>query len=214
MRPTTPTGRLHALSATAALSVALLAGCGDPNGDPETAPPASSQSSTSRPAEPSTPPPSSPEPSETTQPVAEDDKAAADAEVVVRDYVSFLDEVLADKSVNLDRLDSFLQNPELTEQRDYYTRARDQGFYSNGGTTTFEWIRATNVRVDAKTGRGAVTLRACRNYDDVDARFNNGDKVDTLSPSLGVYQVFNYDYPNPSGWRVAVASSPGERCKP
>jgi hypothetical protein len=125
-----------------------------------------------------------------------------------------VDQVLVDKSIDLDRFDSVLQDPELTEQRDYYTRARDQDFYSNGGSTTFEWIRATKVRVDPKTGKAEVTLRTCRNLDDVDARFKNGDKVDTLSPSLGIYQVFNYDYPNPAGWKIAIETSPGKRCQP
>lgn len=211
VRPTTPTGRLLTLSAALLCAVALLTGCGDGDEEPETAP-GDSQPDSAQPTEPSTP--ASPATSTTTEPVAEEDQAARDAEMVVRDYVAFADEVITDKSVDLGRLDSFLQNPELTEQRDYFDQFRNQGFYSTGGSTTFEWVRATKVRVDAKTGKAAITLRACRNVDELDVRSENGDEVDTLSPSLGVYQVFNYDYPNATGWRIAIETSPGKRCQP
>lgn len=212
VRPTMLLGQLLTLSASLLCSVALLTGCAAGDERPDTAP-TDNQSSASEPREPSTQP-ISPTTSATTDPPTEKEQAALDAEGVVRDYVAFADQVIADRKVDLSRLDSFLQDPELTEQRDYFDRFRDQGFYSEGGSTTFEWIRPTKVRVDAETGEAAITLRACRNVDDLEVRSESGDEVDTLSPSLGVYQVFNYDYPNASGWRIAIETSPGKLCEP
>lgn len=211
MRPTTPTGRLLTLSAWLLCSTALMGGCA--NDDEPTAAPTDGQSSTFEPTESSTQP-TSPATSAPTDSPTEEEQAAADAENVVRDYVAFADQVIADETIDLGRLGSFLQDPELTEQRDYFDQFRGQGFYSTGGSTKFAWVRATKVRLDPKTGEAAITLRACRDVDDLDVRSKDGKEVDTLSPSLGVYQVFNYDYPNATGWRIAIESSPGKRCQP
>ncbi len=209
MRPTTPTGQLLALSATAVLSVALLAGCGDDNTDPGALP---SDSSTSTATSPPTSEPADPIET-TTNPATPKDEAAGEAEQVVRDYYGFLDEVIADEDVDLDRLDAFLQDPELADRTDLQERFRDQGFYSTGGSTTFEWIKPTKVKLNLQRGQAAVSMKVCLNLDDVDVRFESGRKVNTLSPALAQFEVFNYDYPNPTGWKIAVADYPGKRCK-
>lgn len=211
MRPTTPTGRLLALSSTVALSVALLAGCGDDGTDPETLPPSDNSTSTA-----TSPPTSEPaDPTETTtDPATPEDEASGEAEQVVRDYYALADELLADEDANLDRLGSYLQDPELTDRQTYFEQFRKQGFYSEGGSTTFEWVRPTAVKLYPKKGEAAVSLRVCLNVENVKVRRASGELVNPISPALSTYELYNYDYPSSTGWKIAVEDQPGKRCQP
>ena len=202
-----PLRRPAAPVAGLALCLALMTACGADGNEPENLP---SDRPTSGEA-----PTTSPEPTESTsKPATSKDEAAAGAEQTLRDYVAFTDALIADPEIDLQRLRSYLQDPELTDRRSYFQQFRDQGFYSEGGSTTFEWVKATKVRLYPEKNEAAVSLRACRNFGTVEVHFESGKPVQTLSPSLGTYEVYNYDWPNPTGWRIAVEDEPGERCEP
>lgn len=191
--------------------LALLTGCNGDTTDSEALPTPDQASPSSSSAPPPTPPPS--ETSETTAaPATPEEEAAADAEQTVRDYIAFTDELVADGTIDLKGLDGFLQNPELTDRRDFFQRFRDQGFYSTGGSTTFQSIKPTKVKVEPKTGEAAVSLKVCLNLAEVDVRKKSGEPLDLLSPALGTFEVYNYDYPDSKAWKIAVESAPGKRC--
>lgn len=188
--------------------LALLTGCNGDTTDSE-ALPTRDPASTSSSAQPPTPP----EMSETTAaPATPEEEAVADAEQTVRDYIAFTDELVADGTIDLKGLDAFLQNPELTDRRDFFRRFRDQGFYSKGGSTTFESVKPTKVKLEPKTGEAAVSLKVCLNLAEVDVRKKSGEPLDLLSPALGTFEVYNYDYPDSETWKIAVESAPGKRC--
>jgi len=121
---------------------------------------------------------------------------------------------VADDSIDLERLGGFLQDPELTDSRTYFQQFRDQGFYSEGGSTTFEWVKPTAVKLYPKRGEAAVSLRVCLNVDDVEVKFKSGKDVEPISPALATYEIYNYDYPNSTNWKIAVENQPGKRCQP
>lgn len=196
--------------ATGLLAAALLvtaAACGDDDTEPDTLPSDPSTSETS-----STPSPS--EPTETTEePKTDRQKAIADAESVIRDFKAFQDELGADPELSADGLSRYLQDPELTAQQDFRRRYRDQGFYTDGGQTGFDWMRATDVQIFKKKRQAQINITACYNLDDVQAFYKDGKPVDAITPGLAYYQVFNYDYPSSAGWKIAVEDIPGKRCK-
>ncbi|MEJ7833264.1 MAG: hypothetical protein WKF79_10135 [Nocardioides sp.] len=203
MRPTQR--RLVVTVAGLACSLALLAGCGGDEPEAETLPSDGPSSTTTS--------PTAPEPTETTTASATpEDEAANEAEQTVRDYYAFTDELVADDSIDLDRLDTFLQDPELTDRRTFFERFRDQGLSSEGGSTTFEWVKPTAVKLYPKRGEAAVSLRVCLNLDDVQV-MKGGEPVDLLSPALATLEVYNYDYPNSTNWKIAVENAPGKRCR-
>ncbi|MEJ7832473.1 MAG: hypothetical protein WKF79_06130 [Nocardioides sp.] len=186
-----------------------MAGCGD-DSEPEPLP---SDGPSSTVTSPTTPEPTEPTTEPTTEPATPEDEAAAEAEQTVRDYIAFTDEIAADDSIDLNRLEAFLQDPELTDSRDFFLRFRDQGLSSEGGSTTFEWVRPTAVKLYPKKGEAAVSLKVCVNLDDVRV-VKAGEPVELLSPALGTYEVYNYDYPNSTSWKIAVENQPGKRCQP
>ena len=203
MRPTRLRGIATGLTCAALL---VASGCGEDT-EPDTLPSEPSTTETN-----SAPSPS--EPTETTeQPQTDRQKAIADAESVVRDFKAFQDELGADVELSADGLTRYLQDPELTAQRDFRQRFRDQGFYTDGGRTRFDWMRVTNVQIVEKKRRAQVSVTACYNLDDVQAFYKDGKPVNAISPGLAYYQVFNYDYPSSAGWKIAVEDIPGKRCK-
>lgn len=189
--------------------LALLTGCNGDTTDSEALPtraPSSTEPSSAGP----------PTPSGTAESTAAaatpQEEAAANAEQTVRDYIAFTDELVADGTIDLKGLDAFLQNPELTDRRDFFQRFRDQGFYSKGGSTTFESVKATKVKIEPKTGEATVSLKVCLNLAEVDVRKKSGEPLDLLSPALGTFEVYNYDYPDSKAWKIAVETAPGKRC--
>ncbi|GAB3991000.1 hypothetical protein [Nocardioides marmoraquaticus] len=209
---TRPTRRRIATGLLAAALLITSAACGDDDTEPNTLPsdPATSETS-------STPSPS--EPTETTaEPATEEDRAAEGAMGEVRDFTAFRDELLGDPeaaTITEQRLGAYLQNPELTAQLTYLTRFRDQGFRTNGGSTTFEWMKVTDVQLFPKKNDAQVSLRACYNYDAVTTLDKDGNDAapNQISPGLATYEVYNYDYPSPDGWHIAVETIPGRECK-
>lgn len=210
---TSPTRRRGIATGLLAASLLITStACGDDVTEPETLPSDPSTSETS-----STPPPTEPT-EKSSEPVSERDRAAEGAKERIRDYVAFIDEVLADPSaasITEQRLGIYLQNPELTAQLTYLTRFRDQGFRTNGGSTTFEWMKVIEVQLFPKKNDAQVSLRTCYNYDAVITYDKNGKNAapNQISPGLATYEVYNYDYPSPDGWRIAVETIPGEKCK-
>ena len=202
-------------AAAGLLAFALLftgVACGDDDTGPETEPsePSTSGARTA---------PSPSEPTETTsEPATEEDRAAEVAKGRVRDYVAFVDKVLAnpeDAAITEQRLSAYLQNPELTAQLTYLTRFRDQGFRTNGGLTTFEWMKVTDVQLFPKKNDASVSLRTCYNYDAVTTYDKEGKNAapDQISPGIATYEIHNYDYPSPDGWHIAVETIPGKECR-
>jgi len=211
MRPTRLTQRqLVVTFAGLACGLAVLTGCGGDESEAETLP---SDSPSSTAMSPPTPEPT--EPTEaTSEPATPEDEAVSEAEQTVRGYYALADELLADEGMNLDRLGSFLQDPELTDRRTYFQQFRDQGLYSEGGSTTFEWVKPTAVKLYPKRGEATVSLRVCLNVDDVKVKLASGKDVDPISPALSTYEIYNYDYPNSTSWKIAVENQPGMRCQP
>lgn len=194
----------HSVLGGVALALALaLTACSDGRADPDAQ---------------DTPTPTIPTSASTsatpTEPASDENQAAASAEETIREYYAFLDEVIADEGVDLEGLDVFLQDPELTDRTDFQQRFRDQGFYSNGGSTAFEWMKPTKVKLYPKRGEAAVSMEVCLNLNDVEVRFESGKKVNTLTPALARFEVYNYDYPSSTGWKIAVADYPGKQCRP
>jgi len=204
-----PTRRLTAGVAGLACSVALLAGCGGDDNEPSAGP---TETGSSEPTIESPGSTESTEPTETSTPPTERERAVAEAEQAVRDYYGFADEVRSDPEVaDLMRLDNFLQDPELTNERTYLEGFRDQGFQSEGATT-FDWMRATKVELFPGKDQAAVSLEVCYNLDEVVTRNKAGDVVDLISPGLATYEVYTYSYPQ-GGWKIAVENVAGKRCK-
>lgn len=205
---TSPTRRRGIATGLLAASLLITStACGDDDTEPETLPsdPATSETN-------STPSPS--EPTETTdEPKTDRQKAIADAESVIRDFKAFTDQLGADPELSVDGLTRYLQDPELTAQQDFRRRFRNQGFYTDGGQTGFDWMRVTDVQILGKKRQAQISITACYNLDDVQAFYKNGKPVDAITPGLAYYQVFNYDYPSSAGWKIAVEDIPGKRCK-
>lgn len=204
--------------ATGLLAVTLLttfAACGDDNSEPDTLPSDPTSSATSE----ASSAPSTSEPTGTTsEPAADEDRAVEAAIGEVRDFTAFRDELLGDPetaSITEQRLGAYLQDPELSAQLTYLTQFRDQGFRTNGGSTSFEWIRATNVQLFPAKNDAQVSLRACYNYDAVTTLDEDGNDAapDQISPGLATYEVYNYDFPSPEGWHIAVETIPGQECQ-
>lgn len=155
---------------------------------------------------------------ETTPAASDEEQAAQAAEAHIRGYVAFRDQLLADPTsavITQQRLGIYLQDPELGAQVTYLTGFRDQGFTTNGGATTFDSIDVTDVKLYPAKKDAAVSIRACYNYDDVTTLDAEGQDAapNQISPGLATYEVYNYDYPSPDGWRIAVEDILGQECQ-
>lgn len=202
--------RRRGLAASIVASCLLLtAACSGDGNEPETLPSKPSSSEASSPATSQSTEPPAP----TANPRTDREKATADAKQAVREFKTFTDKLGADPKLGLEGLSRYLQDPELTAQLDFRQRFRKRGFYTDGGHTTFDWLRVTDVQVFKKKRKAQVGITACYNLDDVQAFYRNGKPVDALTPGLAYYQVFNYDYPSSAGWKIAVEDIPGKRCK-
>lgn len=198
--------------ATAVLAAALLAataGCGDStraDADPTT-PPSTTGASKASP---------SPTP---TQSMSPEDQAIQQAEQAIRDFYRVTDEVFSDPKTPLRRLDSVTVARERAELTAQLRADRDDGLRSIGRTQIVD-TQVTNVDLTNRPKQQApeiptVEISVCYDVSDVNVVDRQGKSV--VLPSRkdrarAKFGVVNYDWPNPSGWKVGWTEVKGEPC--
>lgn len=191
--------------ATAALIVAVLAGCVGEDVPPTPTTSASpSPSTTSASPSPTTDTP-------TTTPPSDSELAAEAASAVLREFYDVRTRLRQDPSEPLALLEDVAISTELTAQRDLFERERKQGLHQIGETKIVELdVKSVNLdNSDPAAGRvPTVQIELCFDVSDVDVVDEDGKSV--VSPDrrdVGWIQflVANYEWDtDPDGaWRVA-----------
>lgn len=139
--------------------------------------------------------------------------AADRAEVLIRDYYELLDELGANPSGELSRLEDVAISKDLDVRRNQFTRWQRDGWVQSGSTKIAE-LEVTSVNLDnsdPSTGRvPAVQIDVCFDVSDVDVVDRSGASVVTAErPETGWirHTVSNYSWDTDplDGWRVSTS---------
>ncbi|MCB2176496.1 MAG: hypothetical protein KQH57_11855 [Actinomycetales bacterium] len=187
----------------------LLAGCVNQTPDPTTQP------STSSP-QPSTP--ESSEPSATPSTPSEEESAALAAEDVVRAYNRATVDCLADPvSSEPTCFDGVAIGTELTNLRNLLASAQQMQTRATGSIEVVSVdLVSVSLDIDLKASPPVVpevVLVVCRDvsgYDIVDKDGNSIVSPDRVERRVIEFHVLNYDYPDPTTWRVGFYVAPDE----
>ena len=192
--------------ATGTLLLAAVSACADNDADP---PPTTL--ATSSPTE-------STAPTASASPTSPSDAATADATAAMTTYYAVLDELRADPSRDLKKLDTVAIGAQLNAVRTLVRRQRDQG-QRQTGTTAISEMKVQSVNLDNSDPDAGkvptVVIDVCWDVSKVDVLDESGKSiVSPTRPNIGWtrYTVANYDYAaDPtSGWRVATGQDLGK----
>lgn len=207
--------RAYTHTATAAAAVALLAalaGCGSSS---EAAPPVlQSASPTVSPSGTATPSPAA------TTPPTPEEAAIAQAEKAARAYFSVMDQLSANTTADTAVLKTVAVSTGLIDAQNQisFGRGEDQ---RQVGNTRLASIQAKSVDLTLDlTQRPApkvpiVQLDVCYDVSAVNVVDSTGKSVITAArkdKALAVLGMTNYDYPEPSGWKVGYQTIKGDPC--
>jgi hypothetical protein len=205
-------GRASALTAATILVLAVASGC---SGSPE--PAASPTSTVTVSASPSSTPSLTPSPSPTSSPslspTSDTERAATDAEELIREYYQVIDQLGLDPSVPLTALEEVAISKDLSVRQRQFERERRDGWTQTGDTKIVELkVQSVNLdNSDPSTGRvPAVQVDVCVDVTDVDVRDASGSSVvtaDRPDTNWTRHTVSNYSWDtDPEGaWRVSTS---------
>lgn len=188
---------------------ALLAGCVNQTPDPTSTPStASSRPPTSGPSEPSATP-STP---------SEEEAAALAAEDAVRTYNQATVDCLADPASSQPTcFDKVAIGTELTNLRNLLASAQQMQTHATGSIEVVSVdVMSVSLDIDLEASPPVVpevVLDVCRDvsgYDVVDKDGNSVVSPDRVDRRMIEFHVLNYDYPDPTAWRVGFYVAPDE----
>jgi hypothetical protein len=186
--------------ATGTILLAAVSACAINDADPPPTTPATSS------------PTGSTEPTTSPSPTSPNDAATANATAAMTDYYSVLDELRADPSSDLKRLQTVAIGAQLNAVQTLVQRQRDQG-QRQTGTTAISELKVQSVTLDNSDPDAGkvptVVIDVCWDVSKVDVLDKSGKSIVSPNrPDTGWtrYTVANYDYAaDPSGgWRVAT----------
>jgi len=143
----------------------------------------------------------------------------AQAQVAVADYYQVLNELSADPGADLSILKDVAISSGLVdaETEVNFDRSRDR---RQIGATKVASISVTNVTLQFAPDTTpptipTVQLDVCYDVSEVDVVDINGDSVvksDRPDTGLARLGVANYDWPEPTGWKIAFSEVKGDAC--
>lgn len=199
--------RLGIVLAAAVIAVIAVSGCdSSPAPAPTSTPPSSTNSE-------------SPTPDTTRSPASESEEAAANAEVVLRDYYAVVDELRSDPASDLVGLDAVASSIALSSRQRQLERERGEGWHQTGQTKIvtidLQGVELNNTDADG-TVAPLVQFDVCIDVTGVDVLDANGNSVAAVGrPATGWERqtVINHDWENDpvGGWRVSTSETLGQQ---
>lgn len=205
--------RTHtATAAAAAVLLAVLTGC---NSSSEAAPPVlQSASSTVTPSAAVTPSPTA------TTPPTPEEAAVTQAKEAVRAYFSAMDQLSANTTADTAVLKNVAVSTGLIDAQNQISFGRGEDQRQIGDTRIASiQPKSVDLTMDLKRRPApkvpVVQLNVCYDVSAVNVVDSTGKSVVTAGrrdQALAILGMTNYDYPNPTGWKVGYQTIKGDPC--
>ena len=199
--------RLGIALAAAVIAVIAVSGCdSSPAPAPTSTPPSSTNSESQT-------------PDTEKSSASESEEAAANAEVVLRDYYAVVDELRSDPASDLVGLDAVANSIALSSRQRQLERERGEGWHQTGQTkivvVDLQGVELNNMDADGSVAP-LVQFDVCIDVSGVDVLDANGSSVAAAGrPATGWERqiVINYDWENDpvGGWRVSTSETLGQQ---